>query len=267
MAYHDDEEHEEHTNHEAWVLPYADMLTLLMALFLVLFAMGRVDIARFEELAASLGSELRPGSQGGEPAPTGDAAPGGADATPDVELTADGDPVTPPSLVEVEEAIAAAAVAQGVEDELEFRTDARGLVVTILSDRILFASGSSDLQPAGRQVLAAVSDALHDLDNEVVIEGHTDDRPIDTGRFPSNWELSTSRAAAVLRLLSDDLGLPAERLSAAGYADQREVGDNTTESGRARNRRVELVVVAGEEDLAVATASAPASEVTPSEGR
>jgi chemotaxis protein MotB len=126
---------------------------------------------------------------------------------------------------------------------VSFRTEQRGLVVSIVSDDVLFAPGSADLGGSGQAVLDAVARALVELPNQVAIEGHTDDTPIATGRFPSNWELSTARAATVLRYLTERRGVPARRLVAGGYGDQRPLDTNDTPAGRARNRRVDIAVL------------------------
>ncbi len=288
-----EEEHEEHVNHEAWVIPYADILTLLMALFVVLWAMSTVDLQKFAALASSLNGELSPASAGaiikpldGEGGgPQALALPGGPEAaaliesqvelTPPVaDLDPDVDPQVGPAVgpaapsraVRAEEAlqaeeaseVAAAAddarldeaqrvaaervAALGLAGQVELTREERGLVITIVSDRVLFAPGQAELEPDGAAVLDVLAEVVLDLPNQVAVEGHTDSRPISTARFPSNWELSTGRAVTVLRRLGDH-GVPVERLTAAGYGEQRPLGDNATAEGRARNRRVELVVL------------------------
>lgn len=248
------EEHEEHVNHEAWIIPYADMVTLLMALFLMLFAMGRLDLAKFQSLAESLGQALNPtmaqipGGSGIAPGQgTGPDGPSRAEAAEQAlrhqEQLAELRRREEVRLGKVQERIRLAARRQGVLGSVDFRDDPRGLVVTIMSDKVLFPSGSAELQPAGYRVLRAIAHALEDIPNQIVVEGHTDDRPISTGTYPSNWELSTARATQVLRTLVSRYGLQPYRVSAAGYADQRPVATNDTAAGRARNRRVELVVV------------------------
>lgn len=296
----DHEEHEEHVNHEAWVIPYADMLTLLMALFLVMFAMGRVDTEKFDALSESLRSNLGGTSQfvplgdgaglapidgglgileglslltaAGE-VPNTIAAPANASAGGDADTGArtdgaNGSPAivnAPPSdadialavqreayavaenayadLAKVESLVRFHANAGGLGDAVGFRLEARGLVVTIVTDQVLFADGRADIQASGVEVLDIVSDALRDTDNRIAVEGHTDSRPISTARFPSNWELSTTRATSVLRYLVDRTGFDPDRISAAGYADTRPVAGNYTVEGAARNRRVEIVVL------------------------
>ncbi len=287
---HHEEEHEEHVNHEAWVIPYADVLTLLMALFLVLFALGRTDEEKLELAADSFRRELGVGSPldleigdgGSGPLAAGAVnvldgfgpTPIRSDETPRTAVKEPDEAIAPPAveiapvderpqaptatfevieeadeimgdpLTEVEQIVRARAAGTGLTDAIGFRREARGLVVTIVTDRVLFEEGQADVQPDGIRILDVVADALTDLPNQVSIEGHTDNRPISTVRFPSNWELSTSRATSVLRYLVDGRGFPRERLSAAGYADTRPVSDATDAVGLARNRRVEIVVLA-----------------------
>jgi chemotaxis protein MotB len=112
----------------------------------------------------------------------------------------------------------------------------------VLSDAVLFDPGSADLEAGGMTVLGIVAEALKMIPNDVIIEGHTDSRPISTSRFPSNWELSTARATAVLRFLAGT-GIDPGRLSAMGYGDTHPVGDNATAEGQAKNRRVEIIVL------------------------
>lgn len=260
------EEHEEHVNHEAWVIPYADMLTLLMALFLVLFAIGRTDTEKLRELAESFRKEF--GNTSGQIVTLGDPAgspiaggsgvldnSGAAAPTPTTMSPADealeaqeqatlAARVERNSLEAVEEALATEAANLGIGEDLAFELEARGLVITVVSDQVLFASGRADLQPEGLDLLQLVAVALSKIDNEVAIEGHTDSRPISNDRYRSNWELSTARATSVLQFLLETNLLDPTRLSASGYADTRPIDTNDTEAGAARNRRVEIVVLA-----------------------
>lgn len=287
------EEHEEHVNHEAWVIPYADMLTLLMALFLVLFALGRTDETKAEIAALSFQKEMQGknildfgfetgGSGGAGPladggvgvldgigaTPTESAATvgGGVSADPSearptmVQVNPDGTITELPAetfapvdesetsyadpLTLVEDTVRERAEGTGMLTSIGFRREPRGLVVTILTDQVVFVPGQADIQPGGFQILDVVADALADLSNDVMVEGHTDSRPISTTRYPSNWELSTARATSVLRYLVEARGFPAERISAAGYADTHPVDAGDSAEALARNRRVEIVVLA-----------------------
>ena len=282
------EEHEEHVNHEAWVIPYADMLTLLMALFLVLFAIGRTDAAKSKLAADSFKRQLD-GNQivaiggagipspivggagvldnGGIEAPTTSAglsglapvvlAPNNLPHSPDspttttpadralanehtalIEAQASAD-----SLIAVEQLLQQQAQAGGIAGQLGFSLEARGLVVTIVTDQVLFEPGRAALQPGGVSILDLVAQALATIPNNISIEGHTDSKPISNARFASNWELSTARATSVLRYLVDQHHMEPARLSAAGFSDTRPIGDNSTPEGAARNRRVEIVIL------------------------
>ncbi len=144
----------------------------------------------------------------------------------------------------VEQIVHDRAVSSGLTRAIGFRRESRGLVVTIVTDQVLFAPGEAAIQPDGFLVLDVVADALLEVPNDVMIEGHTDSRPISTAQFPSNWELSTARATSVLRYLLDAREFPDDRVSAAGYADTRPVDAGTSADALARNRRVEVVVLA-----------------------
>lgn len=273
------EEHEEHENHEAWVIPYADMLTLLMCLFLVLFAVGNVDKQKFEKLSQSMRNEFGSGASDkivslGEAASTGPLLGGESlfesvtptTATPSLVVANPGaiggdiGPAVIAPIVEVvvtdevaaqqsydellalEQLVHERAEARGLADAVGFRFENRGLVVSIITDQVLFEESSAVLQPQGIEILELVADVLRASPNNISIEGHTDSRPISSGRYPSNWELSTARATSVLRHLTENIGFDPTRLSAAGYADTRPVASNDTPEGAARNRRVEVVV-------------------------
>ncbi|MFN3255963.1 MAG: OmpA family protein [Ilumatobacter sp.] len=292
-----EEEHEEHVNHEAWVIPYADVLTLLMALFLVLWALGDTNEEKTEIAAESFRRELG-GSGGissfdiGEGTGGGPLANGGisilegngpapmsAESDPnalgasqnengeDEVLNADGlpspgdrevfelDPVVfdpidhsgevlGDPLSEVERTIRENAIGSGLNTVVGARRESRGLVVTIVSDSVLFLEGQAAVQPDGITILGVIADSLRELPNSLIVEGHTDSRPISTARYPSNWELSTARATSVLRYLVEEQGMPADRVAAAGYADTRPIADGSDAESLARNRRVEIVVLA-----------------------
>lgn len=257
---HAEEEHEEHVNHEAWVIPYADMLTLLMGLFLVLWAIGNQDLAKMKEFAQGFSSQMgivRPLDGGGGVLTDGVAAtpttttlvtvgPGAAEANAALAReTAARSALAAErrDLADAEEVIRARTVDAGLGDAVSFRREDRGLVVSIVSDDVLFAAGSAELRGEGTAALDVLALALAELPNRISIEGHTDDVPISSGRFPSNWELSTARSSVVLRYLVDRHGMSPQRVVAGGYAEQRPLESNATPEGRARNRRVDIAVL------------------------
>jgi chemotaxis protein MotB len=267
------EDHDEHVNHEAWVIPYADLLTLLMALFLVLWAMGQTDASKARAISAGFAEELGIGPSGGALggggagnstyAGTGIAAPQGStgsDAsampTSEAKTVANAQGILDQAkqraadikgereeLEQTKEEIQKQLDAKGFGDKVQMRVDDEGLVV-VATEGLLFGSGSSGLEPSGTGAIDAIAEPLAALTQPIRIEGHTDNTPIASALFPSNWELSTARASVVLRYLLEKYQFPAGRVSAAGYGDTRPVGDNATPEGRSANRRVEIVVQA-----------------------
>ncbi|MFN8024316.1 MAG: flagellar motor protein MotB [Acidimicrobiales bacterium] len=268
------EEHEEHVNHEAWVIPYADMLTLLMALFLVLFAIGRTDIEKYKKLAESFRESfggggptqvvtISEGSGGDSPMDGGDgvldsnslpstaAGTGNGDgtglATPtdlqieqarqEAEKEAAQDALD--QLQEVQDQIQQAADAAGFGGNLRFEFNGEGLVVSLLnSSGVLFDSGKYTLKPAGQQELITIVPALQAIPNTISIEGHTDN----VGSLDANWDLSLRRANAVRRFVEAQGGFD-ERLKLAAWGEEHPIADNGTAEGRALNRRVEIIIL------------------------
>jgi chemotaxis protein MotB len=254
---------EEHESHERWLISYADMITLLFVLFVVLFAIGQTDAAKYSKLKSGLsdafgnsqvladGNGLLAGAPRVAPTMTEPPVPVSEQArTALAEKQAHDAAVRreAEALDHARDEILASLAARGLADTVELHSESRGLVVTIVTDRVLFDSGSAELRSDGRAVLDALAPSLVTLPNRIAIEGHTDDRPIASAVFPSNWELSTARASSVLRYLVNTYGFSASKLAAAGYADQRPLAENDSDANRAHNRRVELVVLSTIED-------------------
>ena len=238
---------------ERWLLTYSDMITLLMALFIVMWAVSSVNQGKFSQLRVSLrqafgGSVLESqksvldGSQGVlDGGKTTTTAPQIAKQELERQRQA---AVEAQRLAQLKQEVDAYAASHGLRSKLEAVVDERGLVVRLLTDDLLFDTGEAVLKPGAAPVLGSVAKLirLKVPGNDIRVEGNTDDRPISTPLFRSNWELSAARAAAVLeRLIAD--GIAQSRLSLAGYADQRPTATNATAAGRALNRRVDLVVV------------------------
>jgi chemotaxis protein MotB len=251
------------------------MITLLMALFIVMWSMSSVNISRFAALKASLreafngtladgGQDVLSGSEGLLPtqsAIVGSVRPQPV-ATADAVRVVDPTQIVDPgrtlaeladravqedleNLARLKREIERWAVEHRLDRQVQAEVDERGLVIRILTDELLFASGEATLRPEAREVLGEVALLLRDerrVPNPIRVEGNTDNIPIATPAFASNWELSTSRATAVLADLLRR-GMSARRLAAVGYADQRPLATNATPAGRAVNRRVELVVI------------------------
>jgi len=248
-----------HENEERWLLTYADMITLLLALFVVLFAISSVNVSKVKLLQQSLRDAFsgRVMSGGQTILQTGNSVsvrtletqPRIVPNTPSL-----GTPATASAqaalaarreqdeLQQLKRQLDAFAAAHGFKAQVDTVVTQRGLVVRLLTDNVLFDSGLADLKAQGLPLLAEVGTLLGvDKVHPIVVEGHTDDVPISTSQFASNWELSTARASAVVRWLIGR-GLPEQRFSAAGYADLHPLASNATAAGRARNRRVEVVL-------------------------
>ncbi len=276
----------EHDNDERWLLTYADMITLLMALFMVLFSISSVNISKFHTLQlalkAAFSGDILPGgksiaqpgaSANSSRAPTTIDTPAIVRLTPNVtselEHVAGGQAGsaqsnTVQSSSAAASATAAANVSAAQQEQASFEAlqrelnayaarhgfahsvhtaiEQRGLAIRVLTDSLLFPSGSATLESAGRPLLSEVA-ALLNIDHvhPIAVEGNTDNVPITGGAFPSNWELSTARASSVVRFLIAK-GVDSQRLSATGYAEQRPIASNSTAAGRALNRRVEIVL-------------------------
>ena len=247
------EEPEEHENHERWLITYADMITLLMAFFIMLFTMSQLDLAKFKEFQQGFasqvsGKEINLAADGGEGVLDGsigaqtELLKQAQEVLKQQETEDLARKIERERLLDVEAEFVRRVHAAGLARKVDFRLEVRGLIVSIVSDDVLFDLGSADLRPDGRRVLNGLAGVLNDMPNAVAVEGHTDNLPISGGQYQNNWVLSTARATSVLSYLLDH-DVPAARLSAAGYADQRPLTSNATTSGRAANRRVEIVIL------------------------
>jgi chemotaxis protein MotB len=216
---------------DRWLVSYADIMTLLFALFTTMYAAAAVDAAKAAAVAASM-----------QQAPGVTAEAG---AAPPAIVPAMVRPVEVVPREDTLESIRLWLTAE-LEQEInlqraEISRDGRGLVVS-LPERATFRTGSADVTPEARQLIVRVAAALEPLPNPIRIEGHTDDVPIRTSRYASNWELSTARAAAVVTLLISGEHVQPERLSAAGYGEFHPRAANDSAENRARNRRIDLVI-------------------------
>jgi chemotaxis protein MotB len=258
-----------------WLVTYADLLTVLMVLFLVLWTISSIDLKKFEKFKSGLGDFGNPAA-----AQASGESGGGAGATEGEELPSTtttvepGETTTvvpgessPPTLTndqlaavatDIENALAAAGFSSGSGVKLE----KRGLAVSVSTDGVLFDSGRAELTEAGRAVIAAIAPSLGIIANHVVIEGHTDSRPINGRAGYDNWQLSADRAVSVLKLLQNDFGISANRMAATGYGEYQPLDPSGTSEALGKNRRVEIVVLSAEAEAAASTA--PAESTTTS---
>jgi chemotaxis protein MotB len=243
---------EEHENHERWLVSYADMVTLLMAFFMMLYGMSVLDLKKFADFKDGVAGFVGdgPAIEGGKGilangtgvldamAPVGREGEGGeAEAAPEVrgEVTREN---VDDLLREVQDRVHQA----GLDGEVQLNVDPRGVVI-YLPDNVLFDSGSALINVEGEPILNQMGEVLGHVDNVFLVEGHTDDVPTRGRRWPTNWELSAGRATSVLRYLVELRGVPSARAGAAGYADTRPRVPNDSQEHRAMNRRVEIVII------------------------
>jgi chemotaxis protein MotB len=275
----------EHESEERWLLTYADMITLLMALFMVLFSISSINISKYQTLQKSLKAAFSGNIlPGGKSVAQQGATANSAEVPAKVELqaiepvategssssqnsTAHGSTASASSSSSSSSSSATAAAAsqvnaqkqaaefQHIKEELEAYArshgfaksvkasiEARGLVIRVLTDDLLFASGQATLEHRASGLLGEIAQLLNvDATHPISVEGNTDNIPIHSAQYPSNWELSTARASTVVRFLIAH-GVGASRLTASGNAEQDPIASNTTAAGRARNRRVEIVM-------------------------
>lgn len=229
-------------NAERWLLTYADLMNLLLILFIILFAMSQVDSVKFQQLSQSLSATFGSGSdsflQGS----------GGGNSLVNFPATAPS-PVIPSQLEEqqleaLQGKVAEIVISEGLSGNVSVAMQERGIVISI-QEQLLFKSGSSEIEGNSQsQVLKIGKDILSKIPNKHIrVEGHTDNIPMKSALFPSNWELSAARATNVLRILVEQAGINPKLISAVGYGEFTPVAPNTTDENRAKNRRVDIVIL------------------------
>jgi chemotaxis protein MotB len=244
------EEAEQHAD-ERWLLTYADMITLLMALFIVMFAMSSVNETKFESLQKSLTEAFSGKIMGGESIQETGGSVRSETPNPDTAkqslapLAIQNSPVAKAEQEDfrkLKQRIDRLIKAEGLQTRVESTIEKRGLAVRVLTDGLLFESGSADIKREALPTLRKLARVLgSDKSHPFRVEGHTDNVPVN-GRYPSNWELSTARSSAVVRSFTGMGRIPGARFEAVGRADLEPLESNATEAGRATNRRVEIVL-------------------------
>lgn len=224
-------------NMDRWLLTYSDMITLLMAFFIMMYSMSVLNLAKFKEAAISIRSGFNGIMKGqGKSVLSSD----GQFGTKPSSIKGDTAGVSWQVIKPLVEYIESGAGGKGAASVGE---DSRGIVITLMSDNVLFEPGSSRLKPSAYGMIDRIAETIDETDNAVQVEGHTCNLRPRGSRYPSNWELSTARATNVLRYLVESKGLDARRFSAAGYGSVRPVASNETDAGRRKNRRVEIVLL------------------------
>ncbi len=228
---------------ERWLLTYADLITLLMVFFVLMYAISTVNADKMEAVAQSLNQVLK-GSAGQIMDFSGPAIiDGQSGATPGTEELLASAMRMAAAQEQLEQYLGTLeALDPEVSQNIVIMQQERGLVIS-LKDTLLFPKGSAELTPRARQIISGVGRSLSELPNYYRVEGHTDNLPIHTAQFPSNWELSALRANNVARLLINEKAVDPEKISITGYGEYRPLVANTNEVNRAINRRVDIVIL------------------------
>jgi chemotaxis protein MotB len=236
---------EQHENHERWLVSYADLITLLFAFFVVMYAISSVNEGKYKVFSASLGSAF-----GGPGAQVNGADPQSLLDVPNPLLRRQNETL-------LRERSQMKLLAQDLlrtlaplvrEGKVRVTQTSRGVSVDINAS-VLFDPGEAVLTDESRTALVSIAQVLKNDAHAIQVEGHTDNTPINTAMFPSNWELSAVRASAVVRLFAE-VGVPGARLTAVGVAANEPVATNQSPEGRARNRRVTVTILSGLPDVA-----------------
>lgn len=249
------QKHGEEEGGEAWLLPYSDLMTLLLAVFIVLFAVSKIDQSKAEEFSNSFSKISMLNGSGGILPGKGDSI--NPDLNPsndssdqeltDQELKAYFGAAEMKQLSSLEDKVDAFISDNQLSSSLQADIDTRGLVIT-LNNAVLFDPGSAQIKYGSEETLFRIGKILSKLNNYIRIEGHTDNVPSNSTVYPTNWELSTARASSVIRLFVDNCDVQPEKIVAVGYGENRPVADNATYEGRAKNRRIDIIIMSEKYD-------------------
>lgn len=225
---------EGHANSERWLLTYSDLITLLMIFFVIMYASSNVDAAKYKSISESFSAAMG----GGKSLIGTDSGVSVTENTKPLDTQiAEED-----KMENVKKQVDEYLKNNNMSSEVSSKIDERGLVVSF-SNAMFFDTGKADIRPESQKKLIEIGKMLNQLDNYVRIEGHTDNVPIKNNEFNSNWQLSSVRATNVTELLISQSGIKPQRLSAVGYGEYRPVGDNSSEQGRSKNRRVDIIII------------------------
>ncbi|CAM3224138.1 flagellar motor protein MotD [Ectopseudomonas mendocina] len=229
-------QHEEHENHERWLVSYADFITLLFAFFVVMYSISSINEGKYKILSESLTGVFNQPDRSIKPIPVGEERP----RTSEPDNTSMDDPSSDSTLQSIASSVREAFGDLIQSDQLTVRGNEMWIEIE-LSSSLLFPSGDAIPNNQAFDIIEKVAKILAPYQNPVKVEGFTDNLPIQTAQYPTNWELSSARASSIVRMLAMD-GVDPSRLAAVGYGEFQPVADNATAEGRGRNRRVVLVI-------------------------
>ncbi|WP_296217451.1 flagellar motor protein MotD [Pseudomonas sp. UBA2684] len=231
--------HEEHENHERWLVSYADFITLLFAFFVVMYSISSINEGKYKILSETLTGVFNQPDRSIKPIPVGDERP--RTSEPDRSMVdEDLNQAAADNLQNIADSVRQAFGELIESEQLKVRGNELWIEIE-LSSSLLFPSGDALPNNAAFEIIERIAKILAPYENPVHVEGFTDNLPIQTAQFPTNWELSAARAASIVRMLAMD-GVNPGRLASVGYGEFQPVADNATAEGRARNRRVILVI-------------------------
>jgi chemotaxis protein MotB len=234
--------HEEHANHEAWAIPYGDLVTLLLAFFVVMYSISTVNEGKYRVVSDSLSAAFRGQPRAPLPVQVGETA--APETAPAPQAAEDARDRALRQMAQLAESAVSTLIAQGLVDVQV----GDGFVEIAIRSDLLFASGSAQLAVESQPVIRQLADVLGMFPNSIQVKGHTDNVPIAKGAYPSNWELSAARSASVVHMLVEG-GIDPRRLAVVAYGEFRPVLPNTTPDGRNANRRVVLTILSMEPDI------------------
>lgn len=261
---------EEKDNSERWLLTYSDLITLLMIFFVVMYAMSNVDAQKYQVLSQSLEGALNPSGTGGTGA-GGNASGGGISAeemAAALEEAKEENQNIDPELIAAAEEIKKLIKEKNLQDKVSVSVQERGVVVGLMNT-VLFDPGSAQIKAESVPTLVAIGQIANGVHNYIRVEGNTDDVPQSSPQFPSNWELSVVRATEVLKLMVTQSNVAPDKISAVGYGQFRPSVPNTSPENRAKNRKVDVVILSDSLDKSESenadTAAATAAEAKETE--
>ncbi len=217
-----------------WLLTYADMITLMLALFIILFAMSTISRVKVQAFAKSVSGGFNNVWSINQP------PNGGANGSQSFQASS--------SIPAIQKELEKYVKQNHLEQQVQVHSEARGLVITLFSDKSYYDSGSAELRPQTLAVLRTIEPLLKSNGHNIAVQGYTDNVPISTALYPSNWELSAARAVGVARYLTDNGGIPGKRISVEAFGQYRPLNNNSTPTERQQNRRVDIVLLRGGAD-------------------
>lgn len=218
-----------------WLATYGDMMTLLLCFFVLLFSFSTIDAQKFREIMSSF--QGNPG-----------VLEGGKTLEENVESVNDLEKVSQEDIEEfdkIKEYLEQYAEENNLTDKIVLEHNERGLIIRSM-DSVFFDSGKADIKPQAKEILIYIGEVLNKdkiIEKQIKVEGHTDNVRMNSERFPSNWELSVIRATNVLKLFIEESGISPDRISASGYGQFRPIVSNNTNENKAKNRRVDIVIL------------------------